>query len=407
MPSRPQPFARALLCCALALGCGLNLTAACSHPSRMAAVPTSATTRAVVPGMPPTIRFWALDDPTAYIREVVASSEREKAHLAQTGRPGPLPHAYYLAISGGGDDGAFGAGVIVGWTQAGTRPEFKLVTGISTGALTAPFAFLGPAYDAKLEEVYTTVSTKDIVTPRHPWAALLSDGMVDPTPLSRLVARFIDAETLDRIAEEFRKGRVLVVVTANLDAPQPVIWNMGAIAASGHPKALDLFHTILIAAVSSPGVFPPVMIDVDVDGQRYQEMHVDGGAMAEVFLYPAMVHVQRVALSNMVNRERTLYIIRNAHLDSPWASVQRQTLSIARRALNSLVQTQGFGDLYRIYALALRDGVDFNLAYIPAGFSAPRREEFDPAYMTKLFARGRALAASGYVWDKAPPGYID
>jgi predicted acylesterase/phospholipase RssA len=401
MKDRPQALASALLTW------GLALAAACSHPSRMAAVPTSATTRALVPGMPATTRFWASADPAAYVREVVASSEREKAQLAKIGQAGRLPHAYYLAISGGGDDGAYGAGVLVGWTRAGTRPTFKLVTGISTGALTAPYAFLGSAYDGKLEEVYTTVSTKDIVTRRHPWAALFSDGMVDPTPLSHLVARFIDAETLRRIAEEFQKGRVLVVVTANLDAPQPVIWNMGAIAASGHPKALELFRTILIAAVSSPGVFPPVMIDVEVDGQRYQEMHVDGGAMNEVFLYPAMVHVQRVALSNMVDRERTLYIIRNAHLDCPWASVQRQTLPIARRALSALVQTQGLGDLYRIYALARRDGVDFNLAYIPKGFSAPRQEEFDPAYMTKLFARGRALAASGYVWDKAPPGYID
>jgi predicted acylesterase/phospholipase RssA len=371
-------------------------------------VPSDATTRAVVPGISGAIRFWVAGNSEAYVQELVASSEREKRYLARLGRgEGPLPPASYLAISGGGDDGAYGAGLLVGWTQAGTRPEFKFVSGISTGALIAPLAFLGSAYDAQLKEVYTTISTKDVIKHRAPWAAVLSDGMVDTGPLKRLISRFINVETLGRIAAEYEKGRVLVVVTADLDQPGPVVWNMGAIAASGAPNALELFRTLLIAAVSSPGVFPPVMIDVDVDGQRYQEMHVDGGTMAEVFFYPAMVHVGREARAHMVERQRILYIIRNARLDFPWASVRRQTLSIARRAITSLVQTQGIGDLYRIYALAQRDGVDFNLAYIPKGFPSTHKEDFDPAYMSGLFELGRGDAASGYRWDKTPPWYSD
>jgi predicted acylesterase/phospholipase RssA len=389
------------------LCCALVLAASCAHPSRHSAVPSAEVTRAVVPGMPEATRFWAIADPKEYIREVVASSEREKRYLAQTGHQGPLPPANYLAVSGGGDDGAFGAGLLMGWTQAGTRPVFTVVTGISTGALIAPLAFLGPAYDETLKQVYTTISTKDVVRRRHIWSLLFSDGMVDPSPLARLIARFIDAATLARIADEYEKGRRLLLVTADLDAAQPVVWNMTAIAASHQPNALELFRTIMMAAVSSPAIFPPVMIDVEVNGQRYQEMHVDGGTMTEVFLYPAMVHTKRETAVFGVDRVRTLYIIRNARLDFPWASVERQTLAIARRALFSLIQTQGIGDLYRLYALARRDDIDFNLASIPSGFPPTQKEDFDPVYMSRLFERGRSLGAAGYKWDKAPPFYED
>jgi predicted acylesterase/phospholipase RssA len=397
---------RKTIACA-ALCCTLLLEAACSRPSRLGAVPNAAVTRAFLPGMPEETRFWAMADPQAYVREVVASSERERRYRARKGYQGPLPRANYLAISGGGDDGAFAAGMLKGWTQAGTRPEFTVVTGISTGALIAPLAFLGPAYDDELKRVYTTVSTKDIVRRRHVWALLFSDGMVDPSPLAHLISRFIDAPTLGRIAEEYEKGRRLLVITADLDALQPVIWNMTAIAASRQPNALELFRTILIAAVSSPGIFPPVMIDVEANGQRYQEMHVDGGAISEVFFYPAMVHAMKETAAVGVDRERTLYVIRNARLHFPWASVERQTLPIARRALYSLVQTQGIGDLYRLYALARRDKVAFNLASIPPGFPPTHKEDFDPEYMSRLFELGRSLAASGYHWETTPPEYGD
>jgi predicted acylesterase/phospholipase RssA len=357
--------------------------------------------------MPEESRFWPLANPQAYVREVVASSEREKRYLERNGRRGPLPRANYLAISGGGDDGAFGAGLLEGWTQAGTRPDFTVVTGISTGALIAPLAFLGSAYDEQLKEVYTTISAKDVVRRRHIWALVLSDGMVDPAPLSHLIARFIDASILRRIAEEYEKGRRLLVITTDLDAAQPVIWNMTAIAASGQPNALDLFRNILLASASSPGIFPPVMIDVQVDGHHYQEMHVDGGAMSEVYFYPAMVHFPKATAALGLDRERTLYVIRNARLGSPWAAVERRTLSIARRALSSLVQTQGVGDLYRLYALAERDQIEFNFAAIPEGCPLTHKEDFDPEYMRGLFEYGRGLAASGYHWEKTPPWYGD
>jgi hypothetical protein len=352
--------------------------------------------------MPAHSRYWVRADPAPFDQEALAADDRERRYLEEHGHKGPLPPARLLAISGGGDDGAFGAGLLVGWTQAGTRPDFKVVTGISTGALAAPYAFLGSKYDDKLKEVFTTMSTKDIFRRRHIWAAVTSDAMCDTTPLSNVIAHYIDAETLGRIADEYRKGRVLLIGTANLDSRQGIIWDMGAIAASGQPKALDLFRAVLLASASAPAEFPPVMIDVDVDGRRYQEMHVDGGTVAQTFVYPTTFHLKH-ALG--AHRERALYIIRNARLDPNWASVERRTITIASRAIGSLVESQGLGDLYRLYAVAQRDGVDYNLAYIPRDFADTGKEPFDPQYMGHLFERARRLAASGYPWEKAPPGY--
>ncbi|MGH8608631.1 MAG: patatin family protein, partial [Gammaproteobacteria bacterium] len=190
----------------------------------------------------------------------------------------------------------------------------------------------------------------------------------------------------------------------DLDARQAVIWNMGKIAASGHPEALELFHKIMLASAAIPGTFPPVMIDVEADGKRYQEMHVDGGAMAQVFLYPPSIKVSDVSKREGIVRQRHLYVIRNARLDPDWAEVERRTLTIAGRAISSLIQTQGIGDLYKIYALAQRDGIDYNLAYIPKTFDAPHKEAFDTEYMRKLFQTGYDLAVKGYSWEKTPPG---
>jgi patatin-like phospholipase/acyl hydrolase len=319
---------------------------------------------------------------------------------------GPLPRAYLLAISGGGDKGAFGAGLLVGWTEAGTRPEFKVVTGVSTGALTAPFAFLGPAYDPQLKEVYTTISADDILERRSFLNAIFGDGLSDSTPLLNLIRRYIDEQMLEAIAEEYSKGRFLLIATTNLDARRSVIWNIGEIAKSGHPEALNLFRRILIASASIPGAFPPVMIDVEANSKRFQEMHVDGGTVAQVFIYPPSINIAEVTEAHGVGRERILYVIRNARLDPQWASVERGILPISARAIESLIQTQGVGDLYVIYLQSQRDDIDYNLAFIPPDFDAPHKESFDTAYMNQLFDYAYGLSKDGYPWEKYPPGYV-
>jgi predicted acylesterase/phospholipase RssA len=387
------------VCVALALqGCAATL------PSRLPAVPSALTARAEIPGMPG-VRYVAGGDMTELIRVAADSLQREQDYLAKQGHKGPLPPAVYLAISGGGDNGAYTAGLLNGWTAAGTRPEFKLVTGISTGALIAPFAFLGPKYDATLKEVYTTISPKDVLVPRSLLEGFLSDAMADNAPLWSPTRKSVTESLLKEIAAEYAKGRFLLIATADLDARRPIIWDMGKIASYGGPGATDLFVSIMIASASIPGSFPPTMIDVEVHGKRYQEMHVDGGTMAQVFAYPAAIRVKDLATAAGVTRERRLCVIRNARLDPDWAHVERKTMSIAGRAVASLIHTQGIGDLYRIYATAQRDGVDFNLTFIPSTFNVPHREEFDNEYMRNLYDTDYDLAVKGMRWVKVPPGF--
>jgi len=376
----------------------------CAGLERKPAVPQDLTTKAQLPGMTD-VRYWQNIDQKLLVEEGKNAYWKEKAYAKAENRQGEMPPAIFLAISGGGDNGAFGAGLLNGWTESGTRPEFKLVTGVSTGALIAPFAFLGPDYDQKLKDFYTTLSPDDIMDQRNPLAALTSDALADDAPLWRLIEKEINAPLLAAIAKEYEKGRLLMVATVDLDSRQSVIWNMTRIAASSSPDKLKLFQSILIASASIPGAFPPVMIDVEVDGQQHQEMHVDGGTASQVFIYPPTMHIKEASERYHVERERKAYIIRNARLDPDWAEVDRQTLSIASRAISSLIQTQGVGDLYRIYAICERDGVDFNLAYIPKSFSFPHKEEFDTEYMRKLFYTAYNLAKNGYPWQKQLPGF--
>jgi predicted acylesterase/phospholipase RssA len=268
--------------------------------------------------------------------------------------------------------------------------------------LIAPFAFLGPRYDPVLREVFTQVSRDDIFTRRMITAAFFGDAMADTRPLARLLERHVTRQLLDEIAAEYAKGRLLLIGTTDLDSRDPVIWNMTKIAASQDPAAVKLFRQVMLASASIPGAFPPVMIDVSVDGRRYQEMHVDGGANHQVFLYPTSFSTSDVSAAN---RPRAVYVIRNARLDPDWASVDRRTLTIAGRSVSSLIHTQGIGDLTQIYLLAKRDGIDFHLAYIPAGFDVPRTTDFDTNYMRQLFELGRSMAAGGYPWHPLPPEF--
>jgi predicted acylesterase/phospholipase RssA len=342
---------------------------------------------------------------TDFLEAAVEGLRREQAYLATQGSAASLPPVTFLAISGGGDKGAFTAGLLNGWTATGTRPEFKLVTGISTGALIAPFAFLGPEYDATLKQVYTTISPRDVSNPRNIFSGVFGDAMADNAPLWELTRKSVNEDLLKLIAAEYAKGRFLLVATADLDARRPIIWDMGKIATYGGPKALDLFVSVMIASASIPVGFPPVMIDVEADGKSYQEMHVDGGIMAQVFAYPVGVSAEKMAASTGTTRDRHLYVIRNARLDPDWAEVERSTMSIGARSVTSLIHSQGVGDLYRIYAATERDGVDFNLAFIPPTFSAPHKEEFDNDYMRALYGEGYDLAVKGYPWLKTPPGF--
>jgi len=374
--------------------------AGCSHPDRGPVVPYTDTERAQPLGIP-NLRFYADGDPGPMIEEATRALAREEAALQAAGQSiARLPPAYYLAVSGGGDNGAFGAGLMNGWTATGTRPAFKMVTGVSTGALIAPFAFLGPDHDAELREVYTTLTPDRIFRRRSLAAALFNDAMADTTPLAEVIAKYANQKMFDEIGSEYNKGRLLLIGTTDLDAQRPVIWNIGALATSGHPKALDLFRKILRASSAIPGAFEPMLLDVEIDGRKYQEMHVDGGAIAQLFLYPPTIEVGRVG----VERRRIAYIIRNARLDPDHAQTERRTINIASRAIATMLAASGQNDVMRTYFVSRRDGVDYNLAYIGSDFAADRPGEFDPAYMQALYDYGYREARNGQVWHKVPPG---
>ena len=374
-------------------------------PRRERPVPADRTIDAVIPGIP-NARYYVLEDIQPFVQDVLAARDREAAYLAKSGHTGPLPPAELLAVSGGGDKGAFGAGFMNGWTAKGTRPVFKGVTGVSTGALIAPFAFLGTDYDRVLKEVYTSVRPADISRRRWFLAAVSNDALADNAPLWTLISKHIDDSLLARIAEEYDHGRLLYIGTTNLDARQPVIWNMGAIAASKSPNALALFRSILLASAAIPGAFPPSMVPVEVDGKKYEEMHVDGGASAQVFLYPPSMPRSAEAMGVQMNRGGHVYVIRNSVLTATWADVERRTISIAGRAIDSLIHTQGIGDLYRIYLTTQRDGFDFNLVYIGPDFKYEnKKEEFETPFMVSLYDYGFRMGQEADPWRKTPPGF--
>nr|WP_314073398.1 patatin-like phospholipase family protein [uncultured Roseococcus sp.] len=386
---------------ALLLGGGT--LSGCALPVREPAVPSGQSHRASVLGLP-NERFLAGDGSAAITQEYMAALERRRAFLG-LGPNEANPPLHLLAISGGGEDGAFGAGLLNGWSQQGSRPVFNLVTGVSTGALTAPFAFVGASADAALKQVYTGITLADVAVQRHFTAAIFDDAMSDTAPLFATISRQMDATMLSAIAQGYREGRLLLVGTTNLDTQLPVIWNIGAIANSGDPRAPDLVRRILLASAAIPGVFPPVLFDVQVDGRTYHELHVDGGAVAQAFLYPAAVAEHRRA---SIRARRPVppvhaWMIRNARLDSDWASTNRRTVSIAQRAIATMTASSGYNDAVRIWLNAERDGVEFRMAYIGRDFTVAYDKPFDQAYMTPLFDYGFERARAGYPWSRQPP----
>ncbi len=375
------------------------LTGCTSLPERNP-LPESLSDVAVIPGIDGA-RYWA-DAPPPEIADWFQLSKEE----LKTRYPDTFGKAHnYLAISGGGQRGAFGAGLLCGWTETGTRPEFTVVTGVSTGALIAPFAFLGPEYDHVIREIYTSYSTEDIVKPHSRLKALLGDAATDSTPLQEKLVKYIDEDVMAAIAAEYKRGRVLDIVTTNLDAARPVAWNIGRIASSGSPDALQLIRDVMLASASIPAAFPPVMFDVEANGESYDELHVDGGATSVLYLYPIGLDWGQLAEKMEVKGRPNVYIIRNGVWRKHYESVDRSTIPIALRSMDSLMGSAVRGDAYRIYLATQRDGIDYHLAYIPESFDEKSSEPFDQEYMTKLFNIGHQMATEGYSWHTVPPGY--
>lgn len=381
----------------LGLGAAAGLSG-CAGLPRLPAVPDSLAARAMVPGIPGA-RFYADEEDGELLRWL--GDQQQRAARRRAVGQADLP-VDVLVLSGGGEDGAFGAGLLTEWTQQGTRPEFRVVTGVSTGALTAPFAFLGPSRDAQLREVYTSIDITRVLAWRDWSAALFDDAVGDSAPLAATIARFLDEGMMAEIAAAYDAGRVLLIGTTDLDARRGVVWNMGAIARSKAPGALSLMRRVLLASASIPGAFPPVMFDVEADGRRFQEMHVDGGAVAQLFLFP-----ERVAFAQR-SRETTraptrIWVVRNGRLRPRREMTARRTISVLAATVSTMTQASGGYDVTRIWLRAQRAGLDFNLAFVGDDFEAPYETAFDPAYMGALFEYGQARLRAGTAWTSTPP----
>ena len=315
----------------------------------------------------------------------------------------------YLAISGGGSDGAFGAGLLNGWTKSGTRPKFKIVTGVSTGSLLAPFAFLGPDYDDEMKRAYTTITADNVMVMHDLLSILWSESLSDNAPFREMVAHYVTPQLLDAIAKEHAKGRALFVLTTDLDREQPVIWDMGEIAASNSPQRVHLFREVLVASASVPTMFPPVMLKVKVNGQTRDEMHVDGGVFMQSFFVGAnadMKDMVRKAHPDWTKDSlHSLYIIRNSFVTPSPRPVKRSLGDISSRSISGLLKVSGINDLYRMYVGVV--GKEFEMRYvaIPADYVPTTTEQFDRAEMVRLFGVGEKMGETGIPWRTLPPGY--
>lgn len=300
-----------------------------------------------------------------------------------------------LALSGGGAGGAFGAGVLVGLTNAGTRPRFEIVTGVSTGALIAPFAFLGPDWDGKLTEAYRGEATEGLLQSRG-LGVLFDPSVFQGEPLRKLVNRFVTDELIDAVAKEAATGRMLLVATTNLDREETTIWNMGALAQESDDKARDLFRNVMVASSSVPGVFPPVMIDVEKDGKTYQEMHVDGGAATPFFIAPdaAMMFGEVPPALRGAN----IYVIVNGQSSSAPRTTLNNTVDVAARSFSAVLNHMTRTALAQTDAFAQRGGMNFRFTTIPSDVQFGGSLAFDQANMRETFDYGMRCATRSLAW---------
>jgi hypothetical protein len=352
---------------------------------------------ATIPGVPKA-RFW-LDGSDAELREFLKGSALTSA-IAVAGS------FDVLAISGGAYDGAYGAGVINGWTSTGARPKFAIVTGVSAGALIAPLAFLGPDYDAEIAEAFNG-GVAQVLGDLGGVFALLGSSDLRRNSLVDLVDKFLTPKLIAAIAREHARGRRLFIVTTNLDAQRGTVWDMGAIAASGRPEARELFRDVLVASASIPGVFGPTYIEVEANGRRFREMHVDGGATTQVFILPDVILVTGMSVAAPQHGPSHIWIVIINHLTPKFEVVEAGLLPTISRSFSTLIKSSAKQTLFSTAEFVGRDR--FHLTSIDNGFDdwlaahPDVKPGFNTAYMQALYRYGYAKARSGRLWTHEVP----
>ncbi|MHA6728630.1 patatin-like phospholipase family protein [Devosia sp. A369] len=327
-----------------------------------------------------TIRYWG-DDP-----DFVATHSSIKA-----GGDGIVD---YLTLSGGGINGAYGAGYLVGWTDQGNRPEFEVVTGISVGAMMAPLAFLGPRYDARLQAAFSTLTQQTNMRVDFLAALFGAPSVLDNKIILTAIRALVDEQVINEVGAAHRKGRRLYIGTTNLDAQRPVIWDIGAIAISNIPNKLELVHRIILASTAVPGVFAPVLLDVEAQGYGFDELHVDGGVTQQVLLMPGGYKGGRGT--------QKLYVIFNGVVDPTPATVTKlASLDLLERAVPTLLKYLGRANLEQLANIAARNGIAFRLSAIPGSFPQSESILGDSAWLGQLFEFGFANGKAG-AWQNTP-----
>ena len=371
------------------------------------AVPVDRMSEAVVPGMPDVRALAGRLDP-AMQRDLAQSFAQESAADFPVAADGRVYYPH-LVLSGGGANGAFGAGFLYGWTKSGKRPLFKVVTGVSTGALMAPYAFLGPDYDDAIREFYTNTSSRNVFQMLSIIPQLLGgESLADSGPLRLTIEQTVDDAMLRAIARAHQSGRRLYMGTTDLDAQFFVVWNMGAIAASGQPGSLELFRSVMLASASIPIAFPPVFIDVEAGGRRFDEMHVDGAVVANLFYSGGVFNfMQARAGVGRGQGQEEIYIVHNGQLLPVPGTTNRSLRSIGTRAFTAAAKAATLGDLFRIFAFSLRQGAGYHWITIPNGVELAGDETFDTVAMRRLYDIGFAKSRDGPEWATAPPGAQD
>ena len=349
---------------------------------------------AEIPGMG-RVRFYA-DAPAS-----VFDRFRAPVFAAARARNAPVT---YLALSSGGSDGAFGAGFLKGLSESHRRPDFTIVSGVSTGALMSPFVFLGPQYDGTLEDLYTSGYASALVKDVSFINGLIGNSLVDSDKLGRLIARYVTQPVLDAIAAEGGRGRRLLVITTNLDQQRSVVWDMTAIAASPSPEALPLFRQVLAASASIPALFPPRLIGVEAGGHAFREMHVDGATIRQVYAAPDEVIFG--GGTSKGDQIKDLYVLVNNKIDPSFEVVSDSTVSVAARGLSTVLKREGRNNVLSTYSYARQHGIGYHIAFIDADVPEPQggsaTAQFSTEYMAGLFARGEARGRLASPWDSRP-----
>ncbi|MPW31703.1 hypothetical protein F9L16_22255 [Agarivorans sp. B2Z047] len=365
----------------------------CSSPERNAAQESELMYPLATAGL----RYW--DGESTEITEHNIEQEYQSILDSRARNNGVGSDIYHLALSGGGVNGAFSAGVLNAWTANGDRPEFDLVTGVSTGAIVSVFAYLGSDYDSTLKNYYTETPMSSLFQVKSIWSLLRGEAVLDTAGFEDQVRSYIDADIVKQLAEQRAKGRLLVIGTTNLDNEKMSLWDVGKIAQVGSDEAITLIQNIIIASSSVPGAFPAKSIVIDDGQQRFEELHVDGGVSRQVFLVPQWAYYNLPFERN----PQHVFVIRNGLLKPHYQVTNNNLTDIGLRSISTIIRNQGIGDVEHIYHFAQHNQMTFRLAYIDNDFSKISDEAFTKEYMTSLYQYGYQKTRADSLWENVPP----